>query len=101
MKLEDILSVEGIVIRKIPSEIVSHWATSDKAVQNHKQNGGEIFTNDKGRELIVERKKPEIGGKYLVSFAYNTDSLVRFDLKLCGTGETIESAYADFLTKQK
>ena len=98
MKLEEILSLEGIVIRLIPKEVTRYWRSSQKAHEAHKASGGESIIRD-GRELMVEHKTLSLGGKYLITFAANQDSMVRFDLNRNGIGNTIEEAYSNYLSK--
>jgi hypothetical protein len=99
MTLLDILNIDGIVIRKIPIERTYHYYTSDKMLESHKARGGETIVNESGRELMVEQKTFSMGGKYLITFEFSQGSMVRFDLKRNGIGNTIEEAYADFHNK--
>jgi hypothetical protein len=96
MTLSEILSLEGIVIRKIPVEVVSLW-TSPPKPEALKPN--ESIVEKNGRKLLRVVDYPKYGGKYLVTFAYHTNSMIQFDYKTNGIGNTIEEAYADYIAK--
>ena len=84
MSLSQILAVPGIVIRLIPKITKTRYVT----VKNGKRFEGK------------EDRVNSLGGKYLVTGSIGQETLVRFDLKTCGIGETIEVAYADWLSKK-
>jgi len=96
MRLEDILKVEGIVIRKIPEETVKMWSYSERL---EKLPDFELVVDEEeeGRKKLKEVVKNTLGGKYLVSLEFSQDSLVRFNKKTCGVGDTIEEAYTDLI----
>lgn len=77
--LEEILKIEGIVIRLIPKVTVRVW-------RGVKGESTEITTNS-------------LGGKYIIAFAGDQDSAVRFATDRNGVGDTIELAYQDYLLK--
>lgn len=99
-ELENILQVDGIIIRRVPPVTVSYWRSSEAMHEKHKKNGGEVaYIGDNQREVMVERKQNTLGGKYLVTFALDQGATVRFDLKRCGLGDTIKQAYEDYFKK--
>lgn len=85
MNTEDILNIEGIVIRKIPKESISYWTA--------KETDKGAMLNHRGRWVTKKVKQNSFGGKYLITMAYDQMSQVRFNLKTCGVGDTIEEAY--------
>lgn len=99
MQLADILNLDNIVIRKIEPITVNLYRSTEKMYDRHKAAGGEVKTDDKGREYMVERKTNILGGKYLLRFEGGTGDTVRFNLKSDGVGDTIEAAYADYQRK--
>ena len=91
MKLAKILELEGIVIRKIPKETVRYWTA--------KETDKGAMLNHRGRWVTKEVKQNSLGGKYLIQFASDQSSQVRFNLKSCGIGGTIEEAYSNYMEK--
>ena len=99
MKLNDILNVEGIVIRKIPMESVSIYNYESRKELLSRPNVVKFYSEVFKRDMIKETKFNSMGGKYLITKCNDQSSMVRFDKKTCGIGDTIEDAYNDFLKK--
>lgn len=93
----DILAKSGIVIRLIPETTVTLSAYHEK----RQPLSDEKLVEINGRKMLKRTKLNSLGGKYLITFASNQDSTVRFDLKRNGIGETIVQAYQDYLVKNK
>ena len=96
-RLEDILSVEGIVIRHVPKESVFMWGYRDGDEERLKENE-EIVQRD-GRRFRRETKQNELAG-YVVTCDKSQGSIVRFSKKTDGFGSTVEEAYDDFVKKR-
>jgi hypothetical protein len=77
LTLNEILDIEGVVVRKIPMTTTTRWSNRDSEV---KQN--------------------TLGGKYLVTLKHNQDSTVRFHKGYYGIGQTIQGAWCDLLTSK-
>ena len=100
LEKDDILKIEGIVVRLIPKEVTLHIRSSEKYHAEHKAKGGKVIVNEKGIETCVENKTLSLGGLYIVTKELNQDSMIRFQNNY-GKGETIELAYADYLAKNE
>lgn len=96
--LEDILQIEGIVIRKIPKITVSRW-TYREGDENRLKSNERIVTNEQGRKFVEIAKENSMAG-YIVTFDKSQGSTVLFNKKRDGVGSTIEEAYKDLLTKR-
>jgi len=95
MTTEDILQIEGIVIRLIPAQTVTlcHYS------EGRKLYNGETIVERNGRKFAQEIKQNSLGKKYLVTRVNGQGNTVMFNTKYDGIGDTIESAYADYLKK--
>lgn len=97
--LNEILNIEGIVIRKIPMETISLYNYNE---YNKRLLGLPdtqlVWCPNRGKEMIKETRRNTMGGKYLIKMEKNQDGLVRFNKKTCGIGDTIEEAYKNFLS---
>jgi hypothetical protein len=76
LTLNEILDVEGIVIRKIPKE-----------------------TRRFGKGGTKEAKDNSLGGKYLVTLKHDQNSIVRFNMGNAGIGDTVQGAWRDLMLK--
>ena len=74
LTLNEILDIEGVVVRKIPTTTTTRWSNGDTKV---KQNA--------------------LGGKYLVTLQHNQDSMVRFNKGRDGIGSTVQDAWRDLV----
>ena len=102
MKLNDILELEGIVIRKIPKESVALYSYNDHNKRLlDRPNMELVYIESYKRDMIKETKVNSLGGKYLITTVNNQDSQVRFNLKSDGIGDTIDKAYEDYIGKNK
>ena len=105
LKLNEVLGIEGIVIRKIPLVTISLWASSKQIDENTKFNNTPnikeevIYCNKRLKYLIKETKENSLGGKYIVTMENGQDELVRFTKKRSGIGDSIEQAYLDYISK--
>lgn len=99
LSLAEILALDGIVIRNIPKTSTTLHHPRHNDVANLKPNES-FWTNAKGVTYVQTVKENKVHG-YLITFMYDTSSMVHFDLKRNGIGVTIESAYADYLLKNK
>lgn len=98
--LNDILNMEGIIIRKIPQFTVSTYSYIEQNMVLLKNPKAEVFFSEKyKRDMIRITEKNTQGGKFIITFAMNQMSQVRFDIKKCGLGETIIDAYNNYLYK--
>lgn len=95
MQLTNILQIEGITIRLIPKETVSLFAYRD----GQKLTEGQSLIDHGGRQMVREVKRNALGGKYLVRVTPGQGSMVQFSKDRDGIGETIETAYADYIAK--
>lgn len=96
MNISEILTIEGITIRLIPMQTTSLYAFREgKALRT-----GEKVIERNGRKFIQEVRENSLGGKYLVTKVNGQGSNVQFNLKYDGIGDSIESAYIDFLSKK-
>tara|TARA_A100001201_G_scaffold139467_1_gene131487 strand:+ start:294 stop:593 length:300 start_codon:yes stop_codon:yes gene_type:complete len=95
VSIEEILSEEGIVVRRIPytTRRLSFMRPGGKLRE------GERIEEIGGRELVVSETKNKFGGKYFVEFARHQSETVRFSKKYSGVGDTIEEAYTDYMQK--
>ncbi len=97
MNALDILAIEGIVIRKIPMQTTSLYSYREGDENRLKDN--ETIVERNGRKLRQEIKINTLGGKYIISMSNGQGSNVMFNIKYDGVGDTVESAYADYLEK--
>ena len=100
MTIEEILDIDGIVVRKIPKTTASAWVSSEKEHARHKAAGGDTYINSRGREVCIETKTNSLGGLYIVTMDKTQGSLVRFDKTTAGIGKTIPDAYTDMINKR-
>lgn len=102
VNLQEILNLEGIVIRKIPAVTVQKWRIyNPQTLEAYREKGAKIYKAPDGVDVAEETKVNVLGKKYLVTFSNDTDQNVIFNVKFCGVGETIEEAYNDFVEKHK
>jgi hypothetical protein len=97
MDLKDIIAIEGIVIRRIPSQTTSLFGYRETFPM--KAGDEVVMIND--RRYVRRVKDNSLGGKYLVTMKQDQDSIVRFDIKHNGIGDTVEAAFADLRKKGK
>lgn len=99
INLKNILEMDGIVIRKIPETV----RQLTRLRENQKLKEGEkiVRIGVKNTEYVEKIKKNSMGGLYLVGKQMNQDSIFRFSKKFNGVGGTIESAYYDYLSKNR
>lgn len=97
MTLQEILNIEGIVIRKIPKQTIHDWRIySDNVIKAYKEKGCELYISKDGVTIAREIKNNKLGGKYLITIETSSDKTVIFNRNYCGIGDTIEEAYEDF-----
>ena len=94
MTLEDIVAIDGIVIRRIPYNSVSLFAYRNK----------NILPDDElvfhGESTMIRRTtKNSLGGKYIVTKQMSQMSKVTFNIKRDGVGDTVVEAYQDMQKK--
>lgn len=94
---QEILKLEGIVIRHIPLETITFWTYRENQLLKENQ---EIITNSKGQKLIKQRKKNKFGGQYILTFATHNNTRVIFSQTKDGIGPTIKDAYQDYMRKE-
>lgn len=95
--VEDILKMEGIIIRLIPVISTSLYAYKGKD-HKLKENQEMVATSHK-RKMIKENRVNTLGGKYLVTFKNDQHSTIVFSTKRDGVGDTIEEALLDYERK--
>jgi hypothetical protein len=81
LTVEQILQIEGVCVRFI------------------QRNKREVWRGMDGKEII--HKENALGGKYLLTFDNGQMSTVRMTLTHDGIGDTIQEAFADYLTKNR
>lgn len=99
MTLDQILQIEGIVVRKIPMQTISTYRIghlkSHQLLEIPKEN-----TIEENGVLLQRIVKDNVyGGKYFVQINANQYSTVIFNRKTSGIGDTVEEAYSDYLSK--
>ena len=95
MKLEDILSLDGIVIRHIPKTSKARYVYKDELKEKYPDS---VVINDGLNTWIDVTVHNKFHG-YLITFYKGTAARVTFSLKHDGHGQTIEEAYLDYLAK--
>jgi len=110
MKLDEILSMSGIVIRNIPEKTINRWRIQKKDEKTHQNNrhflsnGEEVFysyeRNKDGVLIAIEEKINKLSG-FAITFKHDQFDTVNFYKKTSGFGKTIEEAYLDFMAKNK
>ena len=97
MTLEDILEIEGIVIRKIPVQSVSRFKCYRKHVWSNREN--KVYTVEECGlyNMVTETRTNTLGGKYLVTLQHDQDSMVRFNKGRDGIGSTVQEAWRDLV----
>jgi hypothetical protein len=96
--LEEIMQIEGIVVRKIPKQTTSCYGMREKDFTRELQENETIIYTESGRPLMQTIKHNNMAG-YIVTTQMNQDSTVRFNKQRDGIGQTIEAAYQDYLNK--
>lgn len=77
-ELNDIFINKGIVLRAIPRKVKGIYEKSHA----HDFPDGKIqYLDEFRREMLVLEYVPEHAGEFLIEFAKNTDSIVRFSEK--------------------
>ena len=95
LSVEDILGMDGIVVRNIPKTSTSRWIYRE----GQTLRAGEIIVIDnRGRKVLEVVKNNALAG-FIVTFCHGTGSMVQFSKKTDGCGDTIQSAYKDWLKK--
>lgn len=98
MNALDIIVIDGIVIRKIPVYSTSLYSYREGDENRLKEN--ETIVERNGRKFRQEIKLNSFGGKYLIAMQMNQMASVTFNTKYDGIGDTIESAYQNYLDKK-
>lgn len=98
MDLQEILSLEGIIIRHIPKTSISLWKYNERNVKRWENNRNCKIVEENGTKFIKETKHNTLNG-YCVTICKNQDSTVRFSKSHDGFGKTIEEAFKDYLFK--
>jgi hypothetical protein len=93
--VEEILNMEGVVIRKIPATTTSRWRTINTAPL---PSNAKVIEKQGGMMTYEQVKENALAG-YAVTFDLSQGSQVRFSKHNSGFGPTIEAAYVDFLSK--
>ena len=93
----DILKLEGVVVRLIPSKSIS--LLSYKEGDEERLRDGQDVVVRNGRRFVRETRSNSLGGKYLLTFRNDQCATVIFANKYDGIGDSIEEAYADYLKK--
>ena len=95
--MDNILNIEGIVIRLIPKETVKIYSYNEYNKKLLKRSNTKIFySNYHKKNMIKETKINSLGGNYIITTAYHQDTKVSFCLKYCGIGSTVKLAYLDY-----
>ena len=100
MTAQEILNLEGVVLRKIPEKSYSLYRYTEHNKSLLKKPNTEVVEHN-GEKMIRETQVNPLGGKYLLTVQKDQMSTVRFNKAYSGIGETVEEAYQDFLEKQK
>jgi hypothetical protein len=74
LTIDEILNIEGIVIRKIPVKTRTNWSDGTSEVKDN-----------------------SLGGKYFVTLKHNQDSTVKFNKDRDGIGDTVQEAWRDLM----
>jgi len=91
--LEEIMSVEGIVVRQIPKNTRKFYVYSKgMSVKNGK------IVDANGKKYIEVTTENQLYG-YAVTIQKDQTSSVRFSKVYSGYGDTIQSAYSDYIVK--
>ena len=97
-RLQEILSIEGIVVRHIPKRSKLLWGFRDGDERSLKD--GEELVVIKGRKFVKETRQNELAG-YAITLDETQGTIVKFYKHTAGFGPTIEDAYDDFCTKRE
>jgi hypothetical protein len=93
--VEDILGIDGIVVRNIPKTTTSRWTYREGQALSA---GETIVIDDRGRKVLEVVKDNTLAG-FIITFCHGTASLVPFSRKTDGCGVTIQAAYKDYIKK--
>ncbi|TNC80824.1 MAG: hypothetical protein C9356_11920 [Oleiphilus sp.] len=93
--VDDILGMEGIVVRKIPATTTRRWRTIDTA---RLPDDAKVVERKSGTVTYEETTVNALSG-YAVTFEMGQCAHVRFSKRASGFGKTIEAAYEDYLAK--
>ena len=93
MLVIDILSLDGVVVRKIPLETVSYWSSWGMTV--FKLMSNEKIVRDINGKILIQKIKKNLLAGYVVTFDKSQGSNVLFNKKTSGFGQTIVEAYKD------
>lgn len=96
--IDEILKIEGIVIRLIPKITINYWLTYNEP---RKLKDNEQLVTIDGRQCIKEKKFNSLGGKYLVIKEKDQGNIIRYCKATCGIGDTIIDAFNDYQAKNK
>ena len=108
MNTEDILELDGIVIRKVPTTTTYKWHCKEGDEnktwyrgegKNRKKINYTYSRNEKGELIKTEVRKNSYAG-YLITFNFTSGQQVQFCKKTFGHGKTIPEAYQNYLDKQ-
>jgi hypothetical protein len=95
LSAEDILGMDGIVVRNIPKTTTERWSYREGQTL---RTGETLVTDDRGRTLREIVKHNALAG-FIITFCRGQGSMVQFSKKTDGCGDTIQSAYKDWLQK--
>jgi hypothetical protein len=95
LSAEDILGMDGIVVRNIPKTTTERWIYREGRAL---RAGETIVINHLGRKVRELVKDNALAG-FIVTFCRGQGSMVQFSKKTDGCGDTIQSAYKDWLKK--
>lgn len=105
MTLEEILQIDGIIIRKIPAVTITRWSYYPQT-QRIEDNEKLIWVTCKpskgfpdGKRQLIEKTQQNALAGYVVDFQLDQYSTVKFS-NMSGYGKTIEEAYADYFSKR-
>ena len=95
LTIAEIICMDGIVIRKIPTTTTRRWRCVDKA---QLPTNAKILERKNGIIVYEETKENSLAG-YVITFSKGTDATVTFYKKTSGFGKTLEEAFEDYIKK--
>jgi len=98
--LNEILNIEGIVIRNIPQYTYSKYVRDSPTVNRMRNKPSYIEVECSDDRFVRFRNSHNIKYKFIVGVCTNTLSTVKFNEKYFGVGDTIEKAYEDYCKKR-
>ena len=97
--LNEILNIEGIVIRSIPEYTYSKYKKGEPVVDRMRNNPSCLEVECSDERFVRFRNTHNIKYKFVVGVCSNIFSTVKFDKRFFGVGDTIEKAYEDYCKK--